>query len=468
MSRKSKLSSFTPSLGGSWRSVLSMMREEKLFSTIHIVGTAMAIAFTMVMAVVYYIKLVPIYPEVNRMRTVYFNNLTVELHQNGEPKGFIGYNYSAKAFEEWFLPSKNIEYCAPTTLAAGIGVVQENSKLYVIKGKDELIKVIANYTNADFFKIYQYDFLEGRPLTKQDVENKEPVCVISDDLAEIYFGEGVSAVGKMIKVEQFGTRRVVGVLRGANQLTPDSYAQLFMPYTLNLESWDDNPYRGMFDIVVTVKNNAQLKALKQEMDELATRLTESGVLNIDERRIYGENIKQVIRLTREMETHPMHTLRDATTDDGFHEISNWQVLKHFGGILIILLFVPALNLCGIVAGRMERRTAEMGVRKTFGARRSTLLNQVVTENLLLTSIGGIIGLVVAWFAIYGMRTEILRMFFDNSTISSSPIVTGEMLFSPLLFVGCFLAVVVLNLLSALLPAWLSLRKPIVESMMEKR
>ena len=453
------------------RQVLLMMREEKLFSAIHIAGTAMAIAFTMVMAVVYYIKLAPIYPEVNRMRTVYFNNLFVMLEQNGEPQGVYGFNYSAKAFEEWFLPSKNYEYCAPTTLAAGVGVVEENSRLYVIKGKDELIKVIANYTNADFFKIYQYDFLEGRPFTKQDVENKEPVCVISDDLAEIYFGKGVSAVGKMVNVEQFGTRRVVGVIRGANQLTPDSYAQLFMPYTLNLLTVINefnNSYQGIYHIVLTVKDNAQLKALKQEMNELATRLTESEVLNFDKRHIRGKNVKQVVRLTREMETHPMHTLRDATTDEGYKEISNWQVLKHFGGILFILLFVPALNLCGIVAGRMERRTAEMGVRKTFGARRSTLLNQVVTENLVLTSIGGIIGLVVAWFAIYGMRTEILSMFFDSSTISSSPIVTGEMVFSPMLFVGCFIAVVVLNLLSALLPAWLSLRKPIVESMMEKR
>ncbi len=39
------------------------MREERLFSGIYIVGTALAIAFTMVMAVVYYIKLAPIYPE---------------------------------------------------------------------------------------------------------------------------------------------------------------------------------------------------------------------------------------------------------------------------------------------------------------------------------------------------------------------------------------------------------------------
>ena len=54
------------------RQALAMMREERLFSGIYIVGTALAIAFTMVMAVVYYIKLAPIYPEPNRARTVYF------------------------------------------------------------------------------------------------------------------------------------------------------------------------------------------------------------------------------------------------------------------------------------------------------------------------------------------------------------------------------------------------------------
>jgi putative ABC transport system permease protein len=164
----------------------------------------------------------------------------------------------------------------------------------------------------------------------------------------------------------------------------------------------------------------------------------------------------------------MYVLRSENCQYRFEFATIWQIIKHYAGILFVLLFVPALNLCGIVAGRMERRTAEMAVRKTFGARRSTLLNQVVTENLMLTSIGGVIGLVISWLAIYAFRAEILGLFFDNSTLTSAPIVSGEMLFAPTLFLGAFVAVVVLNLLSALLPAWLSLRKPIVESMMEKR
>ena len=164
----------------------------------------------------------------------------------------------------------------------------------------------------------------------------------------------------------------------------------------------------------------------------------------------------------------MHVLKTENREGSLSTVSGWQLVKHYAGIIFVLLFVPALNLCGIVAGRMERRSAEMAVRKTFGARRSTLLHQVVAENLVLTTIGGLIGLVLSWLAIYGLRREILGMFFDNSTLSTAPIVEGEMLFAPTLFAGAFAAVLLLNLLAAVVPAWWSLRKPIVESMMEKR
>ena len=63
------------------RQALHMMKEEKLFSGIYIAGTALAIAFTMVIAVVYYAKLADIEPEVNRSRTVY---VTMRAHLREE------------------------------------------------------------------------------------------------------------------------------------------------------------------------------------------------------------------------------------------------------------------------------------------------------------------------------------------------------------------------------------------------
>ena len=443
------------------RQALALIREEKLFSSIYIVGTALAIAFTMVMAVVYYIKLAPIYPERNRARTIYFEGLRIEA-DNGA-KGQTG--FSAQAYEEWFKRSPNIEYCSPTLLAAGTGKTLGKCHSFVVRGKDDYLDVVRNQVSADFFHIYEYDFVSGRPFTSKEVDDNENVCVISDALAERLFGKGVDAVGKIVEMESGPEVRVVGVFRGGSQLAPDSYADIIYPLLNGVVM--GIPYQGLYSIVATVKDDDHLRALKQELDDVAAR-TQQAHPEVLDAFSFGGDPKRKLVLTRDMETHPMHVLKTENREGSLSTVTGWQLVKHYAGILFVLLFVPALNLCGIVAGRMERRSAEMAVRKTFGARRSTLLSQVVTENLVLTTIGGIIGLVLSWTAIYGLRTQILGMFFDNSTLSTAPIVEGEMLFAPTLFMGAFAAILLLNMLAAVVPAWWSLRKPIVESMMEKR
>lgn len=445
------------------RQALATMREEKLFSGIYIAGTAMALAFTMVMAVVYYIKLAPIYPEANRVRTVYFDGMQVVAENGGRGQ----MSFSSKAFEEWFQVSQNVEYCSPTLLAAGTGEVSARAHKFVVREKDDYVEVVCNLVAADFFHIYEYDFLCGRPLTKQEVEAHEQVCVVSDAFAEQLFGKDVDAMGKIVALEHGWGLRVVGVVRGASQLTPDSYADLFVPYTLWEIRNSSSPYTGFFSIVATVKDSEQLHALKLEMDELAARMTSSQQEYLGGTFSFGNGVKTHVELTRNLEIHPMHALRSENRHF-LEDVSNWQLFRHYAGLLFVLLFVPALNLCGIVAGRMERRSAEMAVRKTFGARRSTLLWQVVHENLMMTCIGGIIGLVLAWLAVYAFRLEILGMFFDHSTLGSAPIVSGEMLFAPTLFLGAFAAILVMNLLAAVVPAWWSLRKPIVDDLNQKQ
>ena len=79
------------------RQALHMMKEEKLFSGIYIAGTALAIAFTMVMAIVYYVKLAKIYPEVNRDKMVYIDNFCF-MYKEGRVN--MTCNFSDYAFEK--------------------------------------------------------------------------------------------------------------------------------------------------------------------------------------------------------------------------------------------------------------------------------------------------------------------------------------------------------------------------------
>jgi putative ABC transport system permease protein len=118
---------------------------------------------------------------------------------------------------------------------------------------------------------------------------------------------------------------------------------------------------------------------------------------------------------------------------------------------------------------MEERLAEMGVRKSFGASRSVLLSQVLWENLLLTLAGGLVGLALAWIIIALGKGWLFTLFEDapESLYDNSITVTGEMLFTPTVFITALLVCIIINLLSALIPAWNSLRKPIVSSINEK-
>jgi len=282
-----------------FRQALALMREEKLYSAMYIAGTALAVAFTMVMAVVYYIKLAPIYPERNRARTVYFEGMCIEADNGG--RGQTG--FSDQAYDEWFKNSPNIEYCSPTLLAAGTGKTLGKCHTFVVRGKDDYVDVVRNLVSADYFKIYEYDFVSGSAFTSKEVDDNEKVCVISDALAERLFGKGVDAMGKMVEMESGPEVRVVGVFRGGSQLTPDSYADIIYPL-LNCVMMG-SPYQGIYSIVATVKDDAHLQALKQELDDVAAR-TQQAHPEVLDLFSFGGDAKKKLVLTKDMDTHSMH------------------------------------------------------------------------------------------------------------------------------------------------------------------
>lgn len=129
--------------------------------------------------------------------------------------------------------------------------------------------------------------------------------------------------------------------------------------------------------------------------------------------------------------------------------------------LFIILLVPSLNLCGLSNSRMQQRITELGVRKAFGGTKSVLVRQILNENLMLTLLGGVVGLLFSYLAVYAMR---MWLFTNNQNVGTSGefSLNMEALFSPWVFLLAFVFCVVINLLSAALPAWIAARHTIVE------
>ena len=123
----------------------------------------------------------------------------------------------------------------------------------------------------------------------------------------------------------------------------------------------------------------------------------------------------------------------------------------------------------MISSRMDERMSELGVRKAYGATNVSLISQVLTENLMLTLVGGLAGLALAYLAALTGGELIFHLFSDwVDTSGVSPTYTAEMLFNPTLFLIVFGLCIVLNLISALVPTVLALRHSIIYSIQTKR
>ncbi|MCD8263621.1 MAG: FtsX-like permease family protein [Tannerellaceae bacterium] len=105
--------------------------------------------------------------------------------------------------------------------------------------------------------------------------------------------------------------------------------------------------------------------------------------------------------------------------------------------------MPALNLTGVAQTTIQQRQEEIGIRKSFGATGTNILRQLIAENLIISLLGGIIGMLLSLF----LLTWTKSFLFEND-----PMLTGEMILQPVFFITAFIFIVLLNILSIIVPA----------------
>ncbi|MCY1366196.1 Macrolide export ATP-binding/permease protein MacB [compost metagenome] len=117
------------------------------------------------------------------------------------------------------------------------------------------------------------------------------------------------------------------------------------------------------------------------------------------------------------------------------------------GILTFFLIIPVLNLVNLNVTRIFERSSEIGVRKAFGAKTGHLLLQFLFENLIITFIGGVIGI---------MLTLALMQVLNTSEALG----TAKLTFNLTLLIISLIITFVFGLLSGFLPAWRISQTPV--------
>lgn len=295
-------------------------------------------------------------------------------------------------------------------------------------------KIVINYkyTNEAYWEVMDYEFLEGKPYSPEQVKRGERVTVISEDTKKKYFGDIPSAVGKYIEADNV-QYRVSGVVKNVPITTYTLYSDIYLPYTVSKSDVNEKSYHGPYTAVLLAGSKVDLPKIREEYEQVIRRVP----MNSDEYDVMYSHadsyIKGYLRTGDEEESG----LRIAVT----------------GLTVFVLLFMllPTLNLVNINITRIMERSSEIGVRKAFGASSRALVYQFLVENIILTTIGGLIGVILSYAA--------LRLINDARLIPNLDLSLNFMV----LFYG-LLACVCFGLLSGVYPAWRMSRLHVVSAL----
>ena len=421
------------------------MRQNKLFTSIYVAGTGLSIAFTMVLFIIYYVKFAPVYPEYNRDRTLVINNMAVA--EKGAEKWNSCNTGASPRIAELVkgLPHLDQVGMAMMNSWAGSTVLLPNS--------NEQLEVIPGMVDAGFWKVFTFRFLNGKPFDEASVEAELPIAILTESLAKRIFAS-TDVVGQYISYDG-KDMQVVGVVADVTGTTPATAADLYIPLYYggaNRPSKYDMGLLGSVSIYMTAPTQEDVETLRTEVIDVLNR--------------YDQEDKQFSHFwMNQPDVWWKSTFRDSCSNEP--DIPG--IIRGILYMLLALLFIPAMNLCGMISSRMDERMSELGVRKAYGATNAGLISQVLTENLLLTLVGGLVGLALAYLiALTG--GEWIYYLFDTFIWSKGvqPVYTVEMLFNPTLFLSVFGLCVILNLISALVPTMLALRHTIIYSIQSKR
>lgn len=406
---------------------LQMLKENRLVSVISISGTAISIAMIMVIVLVFQIQCASYYPENHRDRMMYVDSGTEVQTSSGWNRG----NMSPEAVKECFYSLQ---------LPEAVSGYAVQLKPLSIPGKRMYKGYQIKYTDPGFWKIFSFRFLAGKPFTQADFDSAIPLAVVSESVARKLYGT-TDVVGKTVILD-LANYTICGVVKEVSRAADTAFGDVWVPYTTDrilMNNTSHENMAGYFSTCLLAKDSRDFDAIRQELQRQIERY---NGMKRDAKINFFEN--------------PITRFDIAIGSVGQRKVALKDYLLETGGLLLFLLLVPALNLLGVTQSAVQKRRAEMGVRKAFGATYGVLVRQVLYENSVITLIGGLAGLVLSLLFL-----PICKDFLLQSRGTS---LSGDMIFQPAVFLLALLFSLLLNLLSAGLPAMRIARQKIVTSL----
>jgi len=262
------------------------------------------------------------------------------------------------------------------TLVNGISAIVRTSGQIIGGGSNWFTSVLG--VSPDYIEIREWPVEEGEFFSERDVVSKAKVAVLGKTVADELFPDG-NAVGERIRIRNIPFK-VIGVLseKGQDARGFDQDDLVLVPYTTALYRLKGGRY---IDTII-------LSAISQDQIDAAQ-----------------EEIRAILRES--------HRLQDWQEDD-FRIRTQTEIIERatetskvltllLASIAAVSLIVGGIGIMNIMLVSVTERTREIGIRMSVGARSSDILIQFLSEAIVLSLIGGIIGILISFLAVFLMN-----------------------------------------------------------------
>jgi putative ABC transport system permease protein len=226
----------------------------------------------------------------------------------------------------------------------------------------------------DYLTVRNWQVARGRFIDQQDVESLAKVCALGTTVVEDLFGSGyLDPVGKTIKINR-QNYQVVGVMASKGQAGfTNEDDQVFIPLSTAQVKFGGAGNTSLGSINVQVASSDMMDFAQAELRAIL-------------RARHGLAPSQADDFTIRSQVQIMEMVQQTT--------GTFTIL--LGSIAAISLIVGGIGIMNIMLVSVTERTREIGIRKAVGAKRRDILMQFLVEAVVLSGLGGIVGVLVGW------------------------------------------------------------------------
>ena len=385
---------------------IAVLKRRKFFTFISLFGISFTLTILIVLTAFIDKVVGDDYPDKKRDRSLYITRIE-QSGKESHSSGFLSYYF----LNHYAGSLKTPEKITVFSLFSGTNTYVNNKK----------IAINYKYTDANYWEILEYKFLEGKPYSHQQIANGEHVAVISADMKKEYFGDITSVVGKYIEADNI-KYKVSGVVKNLPITSYMLYSDIYLPFTVAKTDYKQKAYGGDCMAILLARSKEDVPKVHDEYEQIISKVPMAG------------------NQFTAIHSHAGSYLR-SYLDTGNEKSSGVTIaLSVLGTFVFIFMLLPTLNLVNINITRIMERSSEIGVRKAFGASSRTLVYQFIVENIILTLLGGLIGVILSVIVLYFINSANLIANLDL-TINFTVLFCGLLV---CLFFG---------LLSGVYPAW---------------